>query len=137
MIELYLTRTLALEEATFGVLFSGRQPVCVTLELPWNDNRTDESCIPVGAYRVVPYSSERYPNVWHVLDVPGRTHILIHSGNYPSNTNGCIIPGSQYGLGDNALAVSSSGAAMQKIRQIVKQEDFILHINEKGAINFR
>jgi hypothetical protein len=66
-----------------------------TLELPWKDNRRSVSCIPEGVYDVVkegptlkrPYIYFRVPNV------PGRSGILFHPGNFSSQIRGCLLPG--------------------------------------------
>jgi len=69
-----------------------------TLELPYKNNENQLSCIPKGIYEVVKRHSEKYKNHFHVLDVENRSMILIHNGNYYTNTLGCILVGS--GLSD-------------------------------------
>jgi hypothetical protein len=69
---------------------------CRTLELPWKNNQRNISCIPVtGAtpYTVVKRFTEERGNHFHVLNVPQRSSILIHSGNYYTHTLGCILVG--------------------------------------------
>lgn len=66
-----------------------------TVELPWKDNRTGESCIPEGTYpwAKVAYSvSLNYQHI-HIKSVPGRTGIKIHVANYVQQLRGCIAPG--------------------------------------------
>ena len=70
----------------------------LSLELPWNGNQKSSSCIPEGKYEVHRIYSPKFGKCFHVLDVPDRTAILIHSGNYASlteitDTTGCILPG--------------------------------------------
>jgi len=71
---------------------------CKTLELPDLGNKQDVSCIPKGRYKCIKRKSEAYG--WHFLveeldggHVTGRAWILIHFGNYKSNTKGCILVG--------------------------------------------
>lgn len=70
-----------------------------TLELPDlnNDgiegNEVRKSCIPEGTYRVTRHTSPKFGKTFWVRDVPGRTAILIHPGNYHSHTLGCILVG--------------------------------------------
>lgn len=52
------------------------------IELPWKDNQHDISCIPAGIYRVVPHISPSKGKCWMLLDVPNRSDVLIHSGNF-------------------------------------------------------
>jgi len=89
------------DHGTRGVLVAdGLEPLHV-MEPPWRDNRRCISCIPPGVYRVVPYRSPRFRDCLHVLDVPGRSHILIHRGNVGgdrakglhTHTLGCLLPG--------------------------------------------
>ena len=71
---------------------------CKTIELPNNGNQKYTSCIPEGIYDVEKYTSEKHGQCFHVIDVPGRSDILFHSGNYAAggkiDTKGCILPGS-------------------------------------------
>lgn len=68
------------------------------LELPDNSNERRISRINPGEYTCVKRFSEKYSNHFHILDVEGRDYILIHHGNYYTNTKGCILPGD--GLAD-------------------------------------
>lgn len=72
---------------------------CFTLELPDlnNDgiegNETRKSCIPEGTYKVIRHKSPKFGDTFWIQDVPGRSAILIHPGNYFSHTLGCILVG--------------------------------------------
>ena len=63
------------------------------LELPDNCNQNNISRIPEGEYACVKRNSEKYGDHFHVLDVPNRSYILIHHGNYHTDTRGCLLPG--------------------------------------------
>lgn len=69
---------------------------CKTIELPWLNNQRNISCIPVGTYTVVKRTSEKYGTHFQVLNVPDRSMILIHAGNYYTQTQGCILVGTGY-----------------------------------------
>jgi len=56
----------------------------LTLELPWLDNEREISCIPAGTYKCERLNHPRFGHCWWVKDVPGRSEILFHSGNYAS-----------------------------------------------------
>lgn len=99
---------------TFGQLLFDDKILCVTCEEPWKDNAPRVSCIPHGTYRCAPHNTPRFPNVWEVKDVPGRSAILIHSGNTIKDTQGCILVGQHflrnadmtiYGVGSSRLAL--------------------------------
>jgi hypothetical protein len=81
------------EKPTTGRLLIGEVSV-MTLELPWLDNQPNVSCIPEGTYRTVLAFSNRYGKIMpRILGVPDRSGILIHPGNTPHDTNGCILVG--------------------------------------------
>lgn len=69
---------------------------CKTLELPWNDNKKNNSCIPLGTYKVDKYNSQKFGLCFKLRNVPGREGILIHAGNYNSQTQGCILVGERF-----------------------------------------
>lgn len=97
-----ITRNKNEDKQTLGNL-SCRNFKCYTLELPWKNNKRGVSCIPVGKYKVVKRSSEKYGNHLHILDVKGRSFILIHSGNYHTQIQGCIL------VGDNLVDINKDG----------------------------
>ena len=70
--------------------------VCDTLELPDRDNQKFISRIPAGIYQVRKRWSLKFGKHFHILDVPDRTWILIHRGNYFFNSTGCIIVGDKF-----------------------------------------
>jgi hypothetical protein len=69
---------------------------CVTLEPSWENNKNSISSIPLGKYRCIPRTSDKYGKHWHVVDVEGRTLILIHHGNFRKDTRGCILVGKTF-----------------------------------------
>ena len=81
------------------IVYDGYKPVfsCVTLELPYLDNQRRVSAIPDGKYYVVPRTSPRFGQHFHVTDVQGRDLILFHAGNWLKDTQGCILVGGRYG----------------------------------------
>jgi len=71
---------------------------CWTLELPWENNRNRESCIPPepgseAVYEWQRHTSPRFGTCVWVRDVPGRSEIIFHAGNFVSDTAGCILVG--------------------------------------------
>jgi hypothetical protein len=106
-------------EATLGRLILDGA-LFYTIERPWLDNTPFKSCIPEGVYRVEPYSSPKYPDVWELKEVPERTHILIHAANHAKDVQGCIGPG--MGLAPGAWWVTHSQNAMTVLRSKLPQE---------------
>ena len=100
--------------ATFGVLCIDEAPEFLTVEDAWRSNETKVSCIPVGRYKIMRHKSPRFGNVYKVLDVPEREHILIHAGNTHRDTEGCILLGMQYGkIGSDSAILASRSAFLQ------------------------
>lgn len=102
---------------TFGQLFLDNTFLCVTAELPWKNNDPDISCIPTGTYTCIPHNSPSHPNTWEVTNVPGRSAILLHEGNFPSpDSKGCILVGDQFGTIDGKQAVLRSRLTLIALR---------------------
>jgi len=80
------------------------------LELAWKDNTQDVSCIPAGKYRGFIRYSNKYGRHIHIMGVSGRGLILIHWGNFNSDTLGCVLIGERFKDidGDGELDVTSS-----------------------------
>ena len=66
------------------------------IELPYLDNRVDVSCILPGIYDFQKIVRSDGSEAIEILNVPNRTHILAHSGNYMKDTLGCILPNISY-----------------------------------------
>ena len=114
-INLLIIRETYTEESTAGKLFLNGEYVCDTLENPFLNNQRNISCIPKGHYKVrlrlARESATR--DYLHLLvqDVPNRDWILVHIGNYPSQTQGCILVGN----GREQDAVNNSRLAMDLV----------------------
>jgi len=124
-----LERFAYLPEATLGKL-SIDDNVFWIAERPWRGNKKEISCIPSGTYTCKRYISKRFGETFEVTEVPNRTYILFHVGNFPEkDSHGCLLVGSS--LMPNAPAVASSKNAMTKFREILKDvESFELRIQE-------
>ena len=112
MINLLLIRDTFSKESTIGELFLNGERICDTLENPWVDNQRNISCIPEGVYPVrlrLPRESATRDYL-HLLvqEVPNRDFILVHRGNFPSQTQGCLL----VGLGTEQDVVHNSVLAM-------------------------
>ncbi len=97
--ELTVTRTQCLPDRTLGQLDVEGRPFCTTLEPHRIDWQTEQktpglTAIPEGRYRVqLAWSNHFRRRMPSVMDVPHFSHILIHPGNRPSDTEGCILVG--------------------------------------------
>lgn len=136
MTNIYLSRFWEVEsKPTFGKLIIGGLPRYSTLELPWINNQRSISCIPSGSYICKATKNRRtlggmdIPRTFEVMNVPDRSGILFHVGNYQEDTNGCILVGTDYGTNDERCLVTSSRIAFARFMgQLIRLDTFNLHI---------
>lgn len=102
-----ITRSPSDTKETLGVLtarYGNGVFNCQTLELPWLNNAKDISCIPPGTYQVKKvFWPRKLGFFYQVQNVPGRTGIFMHEGNYYTNYEGCI------GLGNGRMDINRDG----------------------------
>ena len=141
-----ILRNKSTEQGTFGRLVAAGY-ACATLELQWRDNRNGLSCIPAGEYRcwygrspARKSSAYRLEDPHYVSGVPGRSGVLIHSGNFAGATDkgfkshvlGCILLGKYTGRINGQRAVLASKPAVREFEQAMNRQPFILKIVEEG-----
>lgn len=116
--KLFITRKYKKKAYTIGTLEINGQYFCDTLEpvdrgltknTPVNEitkvkkkHLTDgRTAIPTGAYRIKMKRSPSFDNEMrgYIEDIPGFSQVLIHEGNYPKNTRGCILVGKNQKVG--------------------------------------
>ena len=97
---------------------------CFTLELPDLDNQQNISCIPAGTYKAKKYNSPSKGLCLLLEDVPNRTYIEIHSGNFTRQIQGCILVGGSIKFIDNDSTpdVSNSKATLNKLLSLLPNE---------------
>jgi hypothetical protein len=120
-----IKRTMQDEHQSLGDLtISGDAFSCKTLELPWLENQSNVSCVPEGNYVVKKRNSEKYGDHFHLQDVPNRTYILIHHGNYKRDVKGCILVGKEHLDidSDGHNDVTSSKNTMKDLNSILPDE---------------
>ena len=109
------------KDCTIGRLTCGDFQ-CFTLELPFLDNKTNVSCIyPAAGYKGMKYQSPKNGDVISIPNTAGRTHIQIHSGNYTSQIQGCILVGDSVKfLNDDKIPdVTNSKATLKKLMSLL------------------
>lgn len=114
-------------------LYDGLKEVfqCAVLELPNRQNKRSISNVIAGKYKVTKRWSKKYD--WHFIieDVEGRDFILIHFGNYYTDTRGCLLFGKEFHdiNRDGYKDITSSRDTMRKFMDLAPSE-FILQIND-------
>ena len=121
-------------QQTIGEFLIDGAEFCKTLELRWLDNTRCKSCIPEGTYTVVKrlaHEKRKY-NHFHILNVPNRSYILIHTGNYSSQILGCILVGNKHidMNKDGLLDVANSTITLGKLYDLMP-DSFELTIRKK------
>ena len=144
-----LVRERTCDEGTFGRLhLLGSGWSCYTAELPWRNNERNISCIPSGWYKMTfleRSASGRFRNVFLIEDVPGRSGILIHTGNYAgdvskgihADVNGCILVGRRTGTLNGQQVVLASRLAHQELRHQLGKEPTVLWILDRSQGQLR
>ena len=120
-----------------------------TAEPPWKNNQEDVSCVPAGEYECLPRRSLKNGFCYELQDVPGRSEVQVHKGNYAGDTSkinpetdhlyvtdtlGCILAGLGHAVIEverrqaRQKGVASSGVAMDKLRAAVGEEGMLLTI---------
>lgn len=120
-----LKRFAYLPSGTLGMIKCGEQKFW-TVERPWLDNMAFKSCIPEGEYVMTRRVSPKFGETWHIKDVPERSHILIHAGNYPNDFHGCVGLGTK--LLDDRVAVANSRVAVNKFEDLLGKDDHTIEI---------
>jgi len=109
------------------VLFNAK-----TLELDVDGNKEGESCIPEGSYDMIPlldrpesttFNKESQGYFPYLVDeVPNRTGILFHHGNFYPDILGCVLLGEEfYDIDEDGVKdVTNSRATMKELNKVLK-----------------
>ena len=127
-----ITRQTTDIKETLGILRTeDGQFGCNTLELPPRNNQVNVSQIPAGKYLckwAFKWNSLAYH--YQLQNVPNRSGIFIHPGNYFFNSQGCILLGSlpQDINHDGELDLINSQAIVSAFEKKMNKQDFWLII---------
>ena len=132
--EITVERKYFKDKYTIGSLSIDGQRVCDTLKPPCKRGLTQQSplgdiytakaqgflTIPAGRYAVFIARSEKFGLVPRLHNVPSFEGILIHAGNRPKNTRGCIPSGRNEWRG---LVMRSRNALAKVFRAVMAARD--------------
>lgn len=118
------------EQGTIGILKIDKEVFCYTLEPADMLNKANVSCIPVQQYICQRVQSPKFGETFEITNVPGRSHVLFHSGNTVGDTLGCVILGSTVGKLKGQRAVLNSGKTFEQFMAIMINES-VFHLTIK------
>jgi len=125
--KLFLKRYSHEEKQNLGLLYLLKDNNSVidkwdSLELPWVNNERRVSCIPEGTYEAIKHKSPKFGETLWLQDVPNRSEILIHKGNFHSDILGCILIGTDLKdiNNDDFLDVVNSTTAINQLMDYLK-----------------
>lgn len=132
--ELVLKRRFLGENYTIGSLYIDNKYFCDTLEDTYRDlskvqKVANKTAIPYGKYSIVLNISPKFKRkLPRLVNVPYFEGILIHRGNTPKDTSGCIL------VGENKVKgkVINSTGYEAKLVQLMEEA---INKNEKITIN--
>lgn len=84
-----------------------------------------DTAIEPGTYTLSKSTYKGNTGFYQVDNVPGRTNIKIHAGNYHGDTEGCFLPGTSHGID------SSGNAAVWRSND--KREELTSLLDEHGG----
>ncbi len=132
IMELFLKRTY-FPNGTNGELIFLNRRICYTIELAMKNNLPQVSCIPEGRYRIARRYSSKFKNHLWLLNVPGRSLILIHpANNAVKQLRGCIAPVTTLtGIGTGSSSKPALERLMAYINHFGKGEQVYLTIENR------
>lgn len=120
---------------TEGELFINSVPFCNTLEpaLGQGKNKYGKGCcIAPGTYSIDFHYSPKFGKYMLTLcGVRGRSGILIHTGNTPKDTSGCILVGKRGGVLPLANSTSTFGSLFDRCLSVLGKESITITIKNK------
>ena len=129
-----VTRGQSTPHGILGDLLTGKGLACKTVERPWVDNLQGVSAIPTGRYLCKwQWSNKHNKNLYHVLDVPGRDVIEMHSANVFEQLLGCVALGHAVAtFTKDSIHPGVPSVDMQGVTQSVTMMD-LFHADMRGA----
>ena len=122
------------EKFTFGTFKYNGLKICESLELPWNDNKRNISCIPGNKSYICQFDPETPGGnaAFWVYNVIDRDSIQIHGANQLSDLKGCIAPGCNFD--PENIYIHRSQDALTKLFDIFQLEQFELVIVDPSNV---
>lgn len=134
--KLMLVRDSFSEGSTAGVLFIDSCPFCNTLEPAISIGKKVKygkgCCVAPGIYSIDFHYSPKFGKYMLTLcGVRGRSGILIHSGNTPNDTAGCILVGQRENIGVLSNSRSTLDKVFGRCLEVIDKEPITIIIKNK------
>jgi hypothetical protein len=101
-----IVRTSVNSNSITGELYVDDKYICQTLELPYKDNKSSISSIPLGNYGgILRYDHKDHWRI-ELTETEPRKYIQIHTGNSPKDIQGCILVGEKVDIEKNQITNS-------------------------------
>lgn len=118
-------------DVTLGTLHTPDGTSFCILERPAENNKQSISCILEGTYTlrqrkspVVERTSKgEFPSGWEVTNVPNRSYIMFHVGNYVRNSDGCLLVGENFSFHNGEFMVTNSVKAFREFMAALSSKD--------------
>lgn len=133
-----ILRARKLPTHTIGQLYVNDEFFCFTLEDVVREVGNQpverwkvfgETAIPAGRYNVSFEQSARFgTDTITINNVPGFSHIRIHSGNTAKDTEGCIIVGYKL-TADNIIQPGTTRPALADLKSILKRANEEIYLS--------
>ena len=130
MSDITLIRKIFTNKSTVGKLIMGDLELFTLEDTARKKKIYGETCIPSGTYDVIIRDSERYKRLMpSLVNVPYFDGILIHWGNFPENTHGCLLVGTDHTTSDKIdESLKAFNLLYPKIEEALKTGPLKIHI---------
>ncbi len=141
----YLTRLFQKWGGFYGVLdFSWTSRRLWTMELPWDGNRANASCLPFGDYELVPHNGRKYKDTYAIVDGVHVTHwqhemaprfaCCAHPATRPTHLQGCVALSPSM-LAGGTFALEETEAGLELFRALMRvptERDITVQLHIQG-----
>ena len=133
-----LRRTMFNRASTQGELWIDGKLFCQTLEphrINWRCEKKikGETAIPEGKYRIELRRSATFGRVMpYLVNVPYFLGVMLHPGNYVTQTKGCILVGKYSGVGRLRDSKNTFLALFERIVSVYNDEEVTITITSPG-----
>lgn len=86
-----------------------------------------ETCIPYGIYRAKTEMHKKFGHCARLFNVPGYEGILVHSGNTPEDTRGCVLVGV---LNRVTKQIVNSKQTLEQFYNVVGYDEFSVEVTK-------